>query len=177
MISKLATPLAMASGGAIAAAILLSASPGAASPAATTTSRITACVDAKTRAMFLAAADGTCPTGQNVISWPALLDPALVTKLNATLAGSLTSVHSLTSQVATLSSELTADRKRIARLQAVYASQTKLSAKIKTLDEISQQTQKELQQAMDGDRGFMTTIANILKELTDTDSAIVSNLK
>jgi len=177
LIRQFAHSLALAGGGALAAAALVSASPGAASPAPTLTTSVTACVDAKTRAMFLAASDGTCAVGRKAISWPGRLDPALVTKLDAALASSLTSARNLRSRMNTLASELASDQKKIAQLQAAFASETRVSARVKTLDELSQQTQKELQQGLDGDSSFLSTISNVLKKLTDTDSSVVSNLK
>jgi hypothetical protein len=134
-------------------------------------------VDAKTRALFLADFSGTCPAGQKVISWPAALDAALVTKLNITLADSRTSARNLSSGVARLSAELTADQKQIAQLQAAFAAEIRVSAKLLTLDEICQESQKELQQASDGDSAFLTKISKILKELADTESSLLSSLK
>ena len=177
MIGIFTRSVALAVSGAAAAVAVMSAPAGAGSPGAVTVTRITACVDAKTRAMFLAASDGTCPAGQTLINWPGRLDPALVTKLDVTLASSLMSARSLRSSVRSLASELAADQKTISRLEAKYTSETKASAKLHTLDEISQQTQKELQQASDANNALLLTISNILKKLADTVSSIVANLK
>jgi hypothetical protein len=145
--------------------------------AAASPAPIRACVDAKTRALTLAASDGSCPTTQKAISWPARLDAALATRLQDSLAASAESRRRLGIQLRDLAAVLAADQKAFDGLRARFAGQKRISGKVQTLDEMSLQTLRELQMAMDQHDKFLAILSNIARALTDADAAVVANLK
>jgi len=66
---------------------------------------------------------------------------------------------------------------RIRDLGALRAIRDDLNTQLDTLSEMGEMESLRLQMAMDRVSKFMTMLSNILKKISDTDSAIVANLK
>jgi hypothetical protein len=62
----------------------------------------------------------------------------------------------------------------VAQLQSIRAT---LEAKLDSMSEMSEMTSLRLQMAMDRRSKFLETLSNIMKKISDTDSAITQNLK
>jgi hypothetical protein len=105
------------------------------------------------------------------------LDPTVVAAIEQNLAQIQSGLKGLQGAIASANSQQSQQRTAFLRLRRQFVSAKTVAAQLAALSEMSNQTSLALQMAMDRQSRLLTTLSNLEKKLSDTDSTIVQNLK
>jgi hypothetical protein len=105
------------------------------------------------------------------------LPPAVVAAAVQNLGQVDSSLTGLRTAIAGAVSQQRQQRAAFRKLMRKFLSAKTVAAQLSTAGEMSDETSLALQEAMDRQSKFMTTLSNLMKKIADTDSADIQNLK
>jgi hypothetical protein len=135
-----------------------------------------ACVDNKSQALFLAQTDGSCTASQTGLRWFGQLDATTAKQVTSSLAANQEALVKANKLVTSSARLLAKQEKRYAALRRTFDSQKSGSARDKTLADMDEQVELQLQMAMDRRSRYVTALSNIMKKNDDSMSALVAGM-